>query len=75
MGNSRGVIIPKPILAQVGLVDEAEMTIEDGAIVLRRSQTIVRTGWADAAQQIAEAGDDILVMPEFDNANDEDLEW
>ncbi|MGH8531504.1 MAG: AbrB/MazE/SpoVT family DNA-binding domain-containing protein, partial [Gammaproteobacteria bacterium] len=25
MGNSQGVIIPKPLLAQIGLEDEAEM--------------------------------------------------
>lgn len=35
MGNSRGVLIPKPVLAQVGLEDEAVRTIEDGALVLR----------------------------------------
>ena len=36
MGNSQGVIIPKLVLAQVGLEDEAEMTVERGALVLRK---------------------------------------
>ena len=34
-GNSKGVIIPKPLLAQVGLQDEAEIEVQDGALVLR----------------------------------------
>jgi antitoxin MazE len=28
MGNSQGVIIPKPLLAQAGLENEAEMVVE-----------------------------------------------
>ena len=30
IGNSQGIDIPKPLLAQVGLEGEAEMTVEDG---------------------------------------------
>ena len=34
IGNSQGVVIPKPVLAQLGLDAKAgvEMTIEDGAL-------------------------------------------
>jgi len=28
IGNSQGIVIPKPLLAQIGLEDEAEMTIK-----------------------------------------------
>jgi antitoxin MazE len=35
----------------------------------------VRTGWAEAARKIAEAGDDALVMGEFGNAADAGLTW
>ena len=37
MGNSSGVIIPKPLLNEIGAKpgDEIEMTVEDGRIVLR----------------------------------------
>lgn len=77
IGNSQGVVIPKPVLAQLGLNGEAgaEMTIEGGALVLRRPASPARTGWAEAAKEIAEAGDDVLVMGEFANAVDEDLAW
>lgn len=77
IGNSQGVVIPKPVLAQLGLDarEGVEMTIEDGALVLRRPAIPARTGWAAAASSIAEAGDDELVMGEFGNAEDSELVW
>jgi len=51
------------------------MTIEDGALVLRRPASPARTGWAEAARRIAEDGDDELVMGEFGNAEDSELVW
>ncbi len=77
IGNSQGVVIPKPILAQLGLNGEegAEMTIEGGALVLRRPASAARSGWASAAKMIAEAGDDELVMGEFGNAAGAELAW
>jgi len=36
IGNSQGVVIPKPFLLQAGLAGEAEMAVERGAIVLRK---------------------------------------
>jgi antitoxin MazE len=75
LGNSQGVIIPKPLLAQAGLEDEAEMVVEKGCIVLRRPQNKVRDGWAEASRRIASAGDDALVWPEFANDGDAELQW
>ena len=77
IGNSQGVVIPKPILTQLGLSGEAgaEMTIEGDALVLRRPASPVRTGWAEAARRIAEAGDDELVMGDLGNAADAQLTW
>ena len=77
IGNSQCVVIPKPFLAQLGLNGEAgaEMTIERGALVLRRPAGPARKGWAEAAKKIAEAGDDALVMGEFGNAADTELAW
>lgn len=75
IGNSRGVIIPKSLLAQVGLSDEAEITVEQDALVIRRPTQDVRKGWAEAARAIAEEGDDTLVLPDFPNAGDEEWVW
>jgi antitoxin MazE len=75
MGNSQGVIIPKPVLTQLGLDNEAEMSIERDAIVLRKPRKSVRKGWAEASKAIAASNDDGLVWPEFGNAGDADLAW
>jgi antitoxin MazE len=75
IGNSLGVVIPKPVLAQVGLSERAEMTVERGAIVLRKPRKATRAGWANAARSVAELREDELLMGEFANAADVELEW
>ena len=75
IGNSQGIVIPKPLLAQIGLEGHAEMTIERDALVLRRPARAVRVGWALAAQKIADHGDDALAMGEFGNEEDAGLSW
>jgi antitoxin MazE len=75
IGNSLGVVIPKPVLSQVGLGAQAEMTVEHGAIVLRRAEPSVRRGWAEAAEAVSSHGEDELVMGEFTNADDAELTW
>jgi antitoxin MazE len=77
IGNSRGVVIPKPLLGQLGLGDEdsAELTVEGDALVLRKPTIAVRKGWGEAAREIAEVGDDVLLMGKFGNESDRELAW
>lgn len=75
IGNSRGITIPKALLTQLELESEVEMSIEDGAIVLRKPNSNPRQRWAEAAQLLAEAGEDVLEWPEVGNAADEELVW
>jgi len=75
MGNSHGVLIPKPILTQLGLEGEVDMQIEGDALVLRRPQKKAREGWAEASRSLAASCDDRLIMGEFPNADDAGLEW
>jgi antitoxin MazE len=77
IGNSKGVLLPKPVLAQVGLEDavDAELTVENGTIVLRKAARPVRQGWAEAAAQVAKEGPNELVMGDFGNEADADLTW
>ena len=74
-GNSQGVLIPKPILAQLGLEGTADLQVRDGVIEIRALRADPREGWADDARRIAAAGDDAPVWPEFANAGDQDLVW
>jgi antitoxin MazE len=77
LGNSTGVIIPKSLLAEVGVAagDVVEMTLDDGRIILKPVARQTRAGWAEASQAIAEAEDDALVWPEFGNSDDDTLVW
>lgn len=75
VGNSQGVIIPKLVLAQVGLEDEAEMIVERGALVLRKPTQPARAGWGEFSKKIAAADDNALVMGGFTNESDPYLNW
>ena len=75
LGNSHGVIIPKPLLAQVGMTGEAEMKVENGAIVLRPAKRAPREGWAEASRVLAADAEEGLVWPGFANEGDGALRW
>jgi antitoxin MazE len=77
IGNSKGIIIPAPLLAQLGLETEAEAeaTVEDGALVVRAAAKRARAGWNEASKAIAASGDDEPVLPEFSNKSDAEIEW
>lgn len=75
MGNSQGVLIPKPILAQVGLEGAADLQVKNGVIEIRPLKSNPREGWAEDSARIAQAGDDKLLWPEFGNADDAELVW
>ena len=76
IGNSQGILIPKPMLMQAGLENEVDLSVEDGALVLRATRPAApRAGWADAARKVAEASDDSSQWPTFANAADPELKW
>ena len=75
MGNSQGVLIPKPILAQVGLEGTADLRVRDGVIEIRAIRRNPRDGWADDAKRLAVQGDDALVWPKVANEGDDKLVW
>jgi antitoxin MazE len=67
LGNSSGIIVPKPVLAELGVSagDAVEITLEEGRAVIVPVKHRPRAGWAEASRAIAETGDDGLVWPEF----------
>jgi antitoxin MazE len=75
MGNSRGLLIPKPILEQTGLTDAADLQVVNGVIEIRPFKRHSREGWAADSMRVAEQEDDSLVWPEFANSGDSELEW
>lgn len=75
VGNSRGILIPKPLLRQAGLEESAEIFLEGNTLVLRQPKRSPRSGWAEASKKLAACGDDRLILPEFANEADQDLQW
>jgi len=69
VGNSRGIRLPKPVLEESGLDDGVEIYAEPGRIIIQSARRR-RSGWAEAARDMAKRGDEGLVdepMPtEFD---------
>lgn len=47
IGNSKGVRLPKAVLEQVGLTEAAELTVENGRIILTPAKP-ARAGWVHA---------------------------
>ncbi|CAM3786514.1 AbrB/MazE/SpoVT family DNA-binding domain-containing protein [Polynucleobacter brandtiae] len=75
IGNSRGVVIPKVILEQVGFNEEVDLVVEDGTLILSKPKKSSREGWAEQAKAITEVGDDQLVLGDFNNDEDKDWIW
>lgn len=79
MGNSTGMIVPKAILDQLGLVSGAkvDLRVEDGKVVAEPVKRKVREGWEEDARRIGalpltDEEQDWLNMPtEFDD----EWEW
>lgn len=75
MGNSQGVLIPKPLLAQVGLEGTADLQVRNGVIEIRPVRRNPREGWAEDAQRVVNSGESALVLPEMSNEVDNDWVW
>jgi antitoxin MazE len=75
MGNSQGVLIPKPILAQAGLEGTADLLVRSVVIEILAIRRDPREGWADDARRLAGQGGDALVWPEVANEGDDELVW
>ncbi len=79
MGNSTGMILPKPILKLLGVESGAsmELVVEDGRVIATPIRNGVRHGWeADAQRLGAEQLDaDASAWLGFSNDVDGNLGW
>jgi antitoxin MazE len=60
IGNSRGIRLPKPLLDQTGIIEEVELEVDKGRIIIRPLSN-PRAGWDAAFKAMAEAGDDAMI--------------
>ncbi|PXX76128.1 AbrB/MazE/SpoVT family DNA-binding domain-containing protein [Rivihabitans pingtungensis] len=71
IGNSQGVLIPAPLLAECGIQDEIELHLEGKKIVIEPVQQ-PRAGWFDGYR----AEDDVDVWQQLPpDADSEAWEW
>ena len=80
IGNSQGVILPRPLLQQVGISQDIEVEVADGAIILRpaRSQPHPRADWDQAFAKAVETGhtpDDDLFESLSNTFDQTDWQW
>ena len=66
IGNSSGLIIPKPLLLEIGAEagDAVDIEVEDGRLIVSRVPRTVREGWAEASMTLGLQG-----------LSEEEVEW
>ena len=75
IGNSKGIRLPKPLLEQVGLVDEVDLQVRDGSLIISPSDP-ARNGWSNAARSLAEREEDeLLDSPTPTHFDSEEWKW
>jgi len=75
IGNSRGVRLPKPMIQEVGLDAEVDVQVQDGAVIIRPARR-TRAGWAEAAGQLRERGEDrLLDAPTATHFDEKEWRW
>ncbi|WP_159834029.1 hypothetical protein [Burkholderia sp. 8Y] len=49
--------------------------MENETIEPRHQKPQARQGWTEASKDLADSGEDVMVMGEFPNADDAELTW
>jgi antitoxin MazE len=70
IGNSRGVRLPRAVIEEAELGEDITLTVRKGVVTLRAARP-VRAGWAEAAKECHEAGEDALILGDLKNDFDE----
>jgi antitoxin MazE len=73
IGNSRGIRIPKPMIKEANLLDDVEIKVIEGSIIIT-SLGKIRNGWSEYAKELNKREEDKLIINETTNKFD-DNEW
>ncbi|MBT6340896.1 MAG: AbrB/MazE/SpoVT family DNA-binding domain-containing protein [Desulfobacula sp.] len=75
IGNSHGIRIPKPILAQCGFEEEVEFLVQNNALIIKSLKSS-RKDWDAAFKRMATNGDDKLLDSDISNQTEwDESEW
>ena len=76
IGNSKGIILPKSILAECDIENEVSIVVKDHHIIITAVPEPQRKGWEKAFKEMAENGDDALILPDtLEDEHTEDWTW
>ncbi len=76
IGNSKGIILPKSILAECDIENEVSIEVKDHHIIITAVHEPQRKGWENAFKEMAENGDDALILPDtLEDENTDDWTW
>ncbi|PJZ46669.1 AbrB/MazE/SpoVT family DNA-binding domain-containing protein [Leptospira brenneri] len=75
IGNSKGIRIPKTVLAECLIEDEVDLLVEDNKIIITPYKNKPRVGWEDQFKAMAERKEDQLLIPDSVDLNAQDWEW
>jgi antitoxin MazE len=77
LGNSAGVIIPKSMLAEIGITagDAVDLALAGNRIIITPQKRRPREGWAAALSEVEELEEEDRAWLEFGNEGDDELQW
>lgn len=75
IGNSKGIRIPKTVLAECHIEDEVDLQIEDNKIIITPYKNKPRIGWEDQFKAMAERKEDQLLVSDSVDLDAKDWEW
>lgn len=75
IGNSKGIRIPKTVLAECQIEDEVDLLVEDNKIIITPFKNKPRMGWEDQFKAMAERKEDELLIPDSIDLETKDWEW
>lgn len=78
LGNSHGVIIPKPLLDEIGVTagDSVNLKVnKKGRLVMSPVRVQARDGWANDSKALAQAGEANAVWPNIVAGSDRGPKW
>ncbi len=73
IGDSKGIRIPKSIIAKLNIKEKLSMEINNNEIILKPLKREVRAGWEEAFNDMHDSGEDKLLID--DTLETTDFEW
>ena len=75
IGNSRGIRLPKSILAALNIKDKVEMEVHENEITIKPVEKMPRQGWEARFDAMHENADDALIIADPLDCGSFDWEW